>query len=49
MTGPVHRARRFRDLASMIALLARGPGAISLDVLLARQFDRNGAAMRAGV
>jgi putative oxidoreductase len=30
-------------------LLARGPGAISLDVLLARQFDRNGAAMRAGV
>ena len=29
-------------------LLARGPGAISLDALLARQFDRNGAAMRAG-
>lgn len=29
-------------------LLARGPGAISADALLARQFDRNGAAMRAG-
>jgi putative oxidoreductase len=28
-------------------LLARGPGAISLDALLVRQFDRNGAAMRA--
>jgi hypothetical protein len=54
MTSLVHHARRFRDLASMvphsmIALPARGPGAISLDVLLARQFDRNGAAMRAGV
>jgi putative oxidoreductase len=29
-------------------LLARGPGAISLDALLVRQFDRNGSAMRAG-
>lgn len=29
-------------------LLARGPGAISLDALLARQFDRNGSPMRAG-
>ncbi|MGH6891786.1 MAG: DoxX family protein [Dongiaceae bacterium] len=29
-------------------LLARGPGLISLDALLARQFDRNGAPMRAG-
>jgi putative oxidoreductase len=29
-------------------LLARGPGAISLDAVLARQFDRNGAPMRAG-
>lgn len=29
-------------------LLARGPGAISIDALLARQFDRDGAAMRAG-
>jgi putative oxidoreductase len=29
-------------------LLARGPGAISLDALLARQFDGNGATMRAG-
>jgi putative oxidoreductase len=29
-------------------LLARGPGAISLDALLVRQFDRDGAAMRAG-
>jgi putative oxidoreductase len=29
-------------------LLARGPGAISADALLARQFDRNRAAMRAG-
>ena len=29
-------------------LLARGPGAISLDALVARQFDRNGAPMRAG-
>jgi len=28
-------------------LLARGPGAISLDALLARQFDRNDAPMRA--
>jgi putative oxidoreductase len=28
-------------------LLARGPGAISLDALLVRQFDRNSAAMRA--
>ena len=32
----------------LVLLLARGPGAISLDALLARQFDRNGAAMRAG-
>jgi len=32
----------------LVFLLARGPGAISLDALLARQFDRNGAAMRAG-
>jgi len=29
-------------------LLARGPGAISVDALLARQFDRNTAPMRAG-
>lgn len=29
-------------------LLARGPGAISLDALLARQFDRNGSPKRAG-
>jgi len=29
-------------------LLARGPGAISADALLVRQFDRNGAPMRAG-
>jgi len=29
-------------------LLARGPGAISADALIARQFDRNGAPMRAG-
>lgn len=29
-------------------LLARGPGAISVDALLARQFDRNGSPMRAG-
>ncbi len=34
--------------ALLVFLLARGPGAISLDALLARQFDRNGAAMRAG-
>jgi putative oxidoreductase len=32
----------------LVMLLARGPGAISLDALLARQFGRNGAAMRAG-
>jgi putative oxidoreductase len=32
----------------LVLLLARGPGAISADALLARQFDRNGAAMRAG-
>jgi putative oxidoreductase len=32
----------------LVLLLARGPGAISLDALLARQFDRSGAAMRAG-
>jgi putative oxidoreductase len=32
----------------LVLLLARGPGALSLDALLARQFDRNGAAMRAG-
>ena len=35
-------------IALLILLLARGPGAISPDALLARQFDRNGAAMRAG-
>ena len=35
-------------VALLILLLARGPGAISADALLARQFDRNGAAMRAG-
>ena len=29
-------------------LLARGPGAISLDALLARQFGRNGSPMQAG-
>jgi putative oxidoreductase len=29
-------------------LLARGPGALSLDNLLARKVGRNGAAMRAG-
>jgi putative oxidoreductase len=28
-------------------LLARGPGVVSLDALLARQFDRDGATMRA--
>ncbi|HJR22566.1 MAG TPA: DoxX family protein [Dongiaceae bacterium] len=32
----------------LVPLLARGPGAISIDALLARQFDRDGAAMRAG-
>jgi putative oxidoreductase len=32
----------------LVLLLARGPGAISIDALLARQFDRDGAAMRAG-
>jgi putative oxidoreductase len=35
-------------IALLVLLLARGPGAISADALLARQFDRNGAAMRAG-
>ena len=35
-------------LTLLVLLLARGPGAISLDALLVRQFDRNGAAMRAG-
>jgi putative oxidoreductase len=30
-------------------LLARGPGVISVDALLARQFDRNGAPMRASI
>ena len=35
-------------LALLALLLARGPGAISLDAVLARQLDRNGAAMRAG-
>ena len=35
-------------IALLVLLLARGPGAFSLDALLARQFDRNGAAMRAG-
>ena len=29
-------------------LLARGPGFLSLDALLVRQFDRNGATVRAG-
>ena len=29
-------------------LLARGPGAISLDALLARQFDRSNSPIRAG-
>ncbi|HET6161692.1 MAG TPA: DoxX family protein [Dongiaceae bacterium] len=29
-------------------LLARGPGAISLDALLVRQFGRNGSPLRAG-
>jgi putative oxidoreductase len=32
----------------LVLLLARGPGALSIDALLARQFDRDGAAMRAG-
>lgn len=31
----------------LVFLLARGPGAISLDALLARQSARNGATMRA--
>jgi putative oxidoreductase len=35
-------------IALLGLLLARGPGAISADALLARQFDRDGAAMRAG-
>ena len=35
-------------LTLLVLLLARGPGAISADALLGRQFDRNGAAMRAG-
>jgi putative oxidoreductase len=35
-------------IALLVLLLARGPGAISIDALLARQFDRDGAAMRAG-
>ena len=35
-------------IALLILLLARGPGTISLDALLARQLDRNGAAMRVG-
>lgn len=35
-------------LTLLLLLLARGPGAISLDALLARQFDRNAATMRAG-
>ena len=35
-------------IALLVLLLARGPGAISLDALLARQFGRSGAAMRAG-
>ena len=42
MTSLVHRARLLGFL------LARGPGAISLDALLARQFDRHGSPMRAG-
>jgi putative oxidoreductase len=36
-------------LALLLLLLARGPGAISLDALLARKVGRDGAAMRAGV
>jgi putative oxidoreductase len=35
-------------IALLGLLFARGPGTISADALLARQFDRNGAAMRAG-
>ncbi len=34
--------------ALLALLLARGPGTISLDALLARKVDCNGAAMRAG-
>lgn len=34
-------------IALLVLLLARGPGAISLDALLARRFDRNDAGMHA--
>lgn len=36
-------------LTLLLLLLARGPGAISLDALLARQFGGNGADMRARI
>jgi putative oxidoreductase len=36
-------------VALLLLLLARGPGAVSLDALLARKVGRDGAAMRAGV
>ena len=35
-------------IALLGLLLARGPGMLSLDALLVRQFDRNGTAVRAG-
>ncbi len=35
-------------LALLLFVLARGPGAVSADALLVRQFDRDAAPMRAG-